>query len=32
MRRVNLLPAEERGRLPEGFRGGAIGILLIVGR
>ncbi len=31
MRRVNLLPAEERGRLPEGFRGGALGILLIVG-
>ncbi|MDP9478060.1 MAG: PilN domain-containing protein [Actinomycetota bacterium] len=31
MRRVNLLPAEERGRLPQGFRGGALGILLIVG-
>ncbi|MDQ4128624.1 MAG: hypothetical protein M3151_11860 [Actinomycetota bacterium] len=31
MRRINLLPAEERGRLSEGVRGGALGILLIAG-
>ncbi len=31
MRRVNLLPQEERRRFAEGLRGGALGILLIVG-
>ncbi len=31
MRRVNLLPPEERRRRVEGFRGGTLGILLIVG-
>ncbi len=31
MRRINLLPPEDRRRTSEGFRGGALGILLIVG-
>ncbi len=31
MRRINLLPPEERRRGSDGFRGGALGILLIVG-
>ncbi len=31
MRRINLLPAEERGRLTDRFRGGVLGILLIAG-
>lgn len=31
MRRINLLPPEERRRFAESFRGGALGILLIVG-
>jgi len=31
MRRINLLPSEERQRLGEGFRSGALGIMLIVG-
>ena len=31
MRRINLLPPEERQRLGEGLRGGTLGILLIVG-
>ncbi|MGH3149016.1 MAG: PilN domain-containing protein [Rubrobacter sp.] len=31
MRRINLLPQEERRRLAGGFRGAAFGILLIVG-
>ena len=31
MRRVNLLPPEERRRRVEGFRGGTLGMLLIVG-
>ena len=31
MRRINLLPPEDRRRSPGGFRGGALGILLIVG-
>ncbi len=31
MRRINLLPPEERRRRVEGFRGGTLGILLIVG-
>ncbi len=31
MRRINLLPPEERRRMGEGFRGGALGALLIAG-
>ncbi len=31
MRRINLLPPEDRRRVSDGFRGGALGILLIVG-
>ncbi|HEX6709009.1 MAG TPA: hypothetical protein VF068_01640 [Rubrobacter sp.] len=31
MRRINLLPPDERGRSAERFRGGVLGILLIVG-
>jgi len=31
MRRINLLPPEERGRSAERFRGGVLGILLIAG-
>lgn len=31
MRRINLLPPEERGRSGERFRGGVLGILLIAG-
>jgi type IV pilus assembly protein PilN len=31
MRRINLLPPEERGRAAERFRGGVLGILLIAG-
>ena len=31
MRRINLLPPEERRRMREGFRGGALGVLLIAG-
>ena len=31
MRRINLLPPEDRRRAPGGIRGGALGILLIVG-
>jgi type IV pilus assembly protein PilN len=31
MRRINLLPPDERGRSAERFRGGVLGILLIAG-
>ena len=31
MRRINLLPSDERGRTAERFGGGVLGILLIAG-